>query len=424
MTIRRTLSTACAVTSLAGSVALAQQPNASAAAYGMAGNFTALARGADAAAWNPAGLGIADSPMFSLKLLSINGVSGLGPVSLGDFSRATNAKAPIPASTKSAWLDQIGSGTERGRVDGGVSLVALSVGRIGFQFGVAGTGVVDLNKDAAEALLFGNAGRTGSPKDLRFAGSNARGSMFTTGAVSLALPLSWKPLGGADEQFAFGLTGKYVVGTGVLRAQDNGSVVTSNNIVVSFPMIYSSQVGNNGSGMGVDIGGMWSGGGTVVSLAARNVVNTFAWSTTGLSSRAGTVTFDGNTSKTNFDSAAYSAAPASMRAALEGEKFTPEIAAGLARRVGPALTVTVDGSQRIGDGIDIGPRMHAGVGAQYTGLGFLPLRAGVAAITGGVQLAGGVGLRLGPYELGAAVTSRTRDSGSESGVMLSLISIR
>ena len=59
--------------------------NASVAAFGMAGNYTAAAKGYDAVAWNPANLGFAP-PMFSMSILSGGGTTGLDPVKLSDFS--------------------------------------------------------------------------------------------------------------------------------------------------------------------------------------------------------------------------------------------------------------------------------------------------------------------------------------------------
>ena len=420
MTTLRTLS-AVIVLSAAAQAAGAQLPNASAAAYGMAGNYTAAATGYDAVAWNPANLGLS-TPKFSLNLLALSGSTGLDPVKFNDIS-AFGGKV-IPAATKEAWLQQIGSGTERGSVDAGISLVALSVGRLGFQIGASGAGEANLNQDAAEALLFGNAGRTGTPKDLRLNGSSAGGSSFVTGAVSLGLPISWQPMGEPDEQFSIGVTGKYVVGAAVARAKDNGSLITPDNVQVQFPTIYSPDYtsGNAGSGVGVDVGVAWSARGTTISATARNVVNTFAWSPENLKTRLGTASFNGTTSSSSFNEAPYSAAPAAMRADLEAEKFKPEFAIGIAKRMS-SLTLTADGGQRIGDGIQIGPKMHVGVGAEYTGIPILSLRGGAAAITDGFQAAGGLGLRLGPVEVGAALSTRSRNSGTEFGFMLSLISI-
>lgn len=420
MTTIRTVTVALALAITARGV-VAQQPNASAAAFGMAGNFTAAATGSDAVAWNPAMLGM-NSPAFSLSLLSLGGLTGLDPVKLKDITDFGGKV--IPNVTKESWLNKVGAGTEQGTVDGGLSIVALSIGRIGFQVGLTGTAQVNLNQDAAEAILYGNAGRMGTAKNLAFNGSNAGGSSFATGAASIAIPLPFTPTGRPGEQFSLGVTGKYIHGLGVARAQDNGSLVTQDNIAVSFPAIYSdsNHVGSSGSGVGLDLGLAWTDGATTFGATARNVVNTFAWSTSALASTLGTVSFDGNTSKTNFDAAPYASAPAAMRAAIEAEKFKPEIAVGVAHRM-DKLTLTADGSTRIGDGIEIGPKMHVGVGAELRFIPLLPLRAGVAAITDGFQVAGGAGLHLGPFELGVAGSVRSKSRGTDYGAMVSLISI-
>ena len=162
MTNLRTFAIVAALTTTARASA-AQQPNASAAAFSMAGSFMGLASGSDAVAWNPAMLGM-NSPIFTLNLFSAGGMTGLDPVKFTDITDFGGQV--IPAATKEAWLQRIGSGRERGSLDGGVSLIALSVGRVGFQFGATGTAVANINQDAAEAILFGNAGRTGTAKNL------------------------------------------------------------------------------------------------------------------------------------------------------------------------------------------------------------------------------------------------------------------
>ena len=407
-------------TLVAAHAASAQQPNASAAAYGMAGNFQAAATGYNAVAWNPAMLGIGEGG-FSLNLLSGGLTTGLGPVKLTDITNFGGQK--IPVATKEAWLNQIGTGTETGGLNAGFSLIALSIGPVALQGGLSGTGDANLNQDAAEALLYGNAGRTGTAKDLSFKGSSMHGSSFATGAASIALPLPFVPTIGPLDKLSFGVTAKYVQGLVVGRAQDNGSSVTSSNVVVAFPAIFtdSTHRGNSGSGVGLDLGLAWNSAGTTIGATVRNVTNTFKWSTTSLSSTPGTVTFDGTKDSTNFSTAPYAAAPAAMRAALEAETFKPELAVGIAHR-GESLTLTADASSRVGDGIDVGPKTHLGVGAEYRGLSILTLRAGVAAVTDGAQAAGGFGLRLGPAEIGFGKAVRSVKNNTQYGAMLSLLS--
>lgn len=401
-------------------VASAQQPNASAAAFGMAGNYQAAAAGADAVAWNPAMLGVQGGG-FSLSLLSGGILTGLGPVKLTDITAFSGKKIDI--ATKEAWLTQIGRGTETGGLNAGISLIALSVGPLALQAGVSGTGDANLNQDAAEALLYGNAGRTGAPKDLSFTGSSTNGSSFATGAASIAIPLPLS-LAGPLDKFSLGITGKYVRGLAVARARDGGSLVTTSNVAVSFPAIFtdSTHYGNAGSGVGVDLGLAWNSGGTTVGATVRNVMNTFKWSTTALSSTAGTVTFDGTNNVQNFDAAPYASAPAAMRTALEDEKFKPELAVGVAHR-GDSYTLTADASSRADGGIDVGPKTHIGVGAEYRGLPLLALRGGVAAVTDGAQAAAGVGLHLGPAEIGFGMSVRSAKNNTQYGAMVSLLSI-
>jgi hypothetical protein len=409
---------------LVGRTAAAQLPEASAVSFGMGGNYMAAATGFEAVAFNPAMLGV-HAPKFSLSILSLAANTGLDPVKFNDITEFGGKV--IPASTKEAWLNSIGAGgRERGAVDAGLSLIALNIGHLGFQVGVIGGGELNINQDAAEALLYGNAGRTGTAKSFNFSGSNGNGSAFGTGAVSLGIPISSSGEGtDHEESFAIGITGKYIVGLGAGRAQDNGSTVTPDNIKASFPAVFvnGDDAGNAGSGMGVDVGFAVVRGRTTFSAAARNVLNTFEWDVTKFRATPGTASFDGTNTKTDFTSQPYSSAPQALRTALEEQKFKPTIAAGIAHEM-HSLLLTVDASDRIGDGIEIGPKMHVGVGAEFTGIPLLALRGGVAAITGGFQAAGGVGIHLGPIEVSAGLSTRSGDNGTETGAMLTLISIR
>ena len=404
---------------LPGRELVAQLPEAGTAGFSMGGNYSAAARGYDAIAWNPANLGFSSNPSFSINLLTVGGTTGLDPVKFNDI--ADFGGKIIPATVKEQWLQSIGSGSERGSVDGGVSVIALSIGKFGFQAGIVGTGEMKLNQDAAEAMLYGNAGRTGTAKSFNFNGSSANGSTFGTGAVSIAIPVM---SGNHGEEFSIGVTGKYIAGIAAGRAMDIGSTVTPSNISVQFPSIFTdtNHYGNSGSGVGVDVGLAWTNGHTTFGATARNVMNTFKWSPTAFSASLGTVTFDGTKNTSNFQDTTYTLAPVALRNALEQEKFQPEIAAGLAHHMG-SLLITIDGHQRLGDGIEIGPKMHLGAGAEFTGIPLLALRAGAAVVSDGFRVAGGFGLTLGSYELGAGVSSRSKNGGQDLGFILSLLTI-
>ena len=104
---------------------------------------------------------------------------------------------PSPAATKETWLQQIGTGRERGTVDVGASVIALSFGRVGLQVGGSATAIANLNQDAAEAILYGNAGRTGTARNLSLNGSNPECSPSATdggrAGVQVASPHPARP---------------------------------------------------------------------------------------------------------------------------------------------------------------------------------------------------------------------------------------
>ncbi len=91
--------------------------------------------------------------------------------------------------------------------------------------------------------------------------------------------------------------------------------------------------------------------------------------------------------------------------------FNPVLVLGGAYDALENLTVTAEFRQRTGDGLDIGPKMHLGVGMEYRPAPWVPLRAGIAAITDGFQLGGGLGLILGPVHIGFAGMYQTGDVG-------------
>lgn len=426
-----------AMLTLATSAATAQLPNASAAAFGMAGNFTAIARGFEAVAWNPANLAMPRRPAFSLGIGAFGGNAGLDPIDI----RTLNSYGGqiVPATVRESWVNQARLvGGERIRLDGGATPLALSIGPIGLQVGGSMYSVVNLSPDAFETVLFGNAGRTGEPGTLDFTGTSVRAAAFTTGAMSFALPLPLRIAGGflGRESFAVGVTGKYVLGNGLVVAEDAGSTLTGSDVVLRIPSItvrdsatslVPTQVEYNGlnagKGMAMDLAFAWAGGPFRAGLLVENVFNTFRWDTTMLAFRPGTGSINEDV---NFDStAAYGQAPQALRDIVESQKFGQAIGLGVALNVMSSLTLTVDMKTQLGDEnvITIGPKSRFGVGAEWRLLPFLPIRGGVASVTDGWQAGLGAGLRLLGYELGVSTGIRSRGAAQESGLMIGVIGI-
>jgi hypothetical protein len=399
----------------------AQLAGGSPVSAGMGGNFLAAARGAEAVEWNPANLALHDNPKFTLRALSVGGVSALSPVSWGDV--ASFGGQSVSREVRQRWLDRITeAGGESGEADGGLTILALSVGRFGMHVGAAGYAKAEMSPDATEALLFGNAGRSGEARDLRFAGSGVRGGAFATTALSYGQPM----VSGNGGELSFGVTAKYVVGGGMARAEDHGSAITASTVAVDFPVVHSSADGSPaGSGMGLDLGAAWRAGRVTRGAKVENAVNTFAWDAAKLRYRAVSAEFDGENSASSFDAQEFAGAPAALRAAVEGERFAPALNAGLAFHQSEKLHVTADARYSLGgeEAITLGPKHRVGVGLESRAIGFLPVRLGGAAISGGWQGAAGAGIKLGAFELAASYTLRKSEHGSARGLTVGVVSL-
>lgn len=423
--VLRHVAAAVALAALAaGRPAAAQLPSASSAALGVADNFMARARGYHAVAWNPAGLGLAGNPRFSLTLLPVRGIAGLDPITVSDL--ADYEGQFLTDDVKADWLQRItDNGGQTGSAGADVTFLALNIGRLGFQASTVVRGSVNVAPEGAELLLYGNAGRTGQARDFTTSGSTIDLVATSTLALSLGIPVNLKPGGAPDQSAAIGVTVKQVIGHFVARAEDRGSVLSSNplSIEANFPAVHTSseEAGvNNGSGIGLDLGAAWRGGSWTLAAALRNVINTFEWDEAKLAFRPGHALVDRDTTSTDFDERPFAEAPQFLKDAIQDLKYEPVVAVGIAFRPRSSLAVSADFRQRLGEGIALEPKTHAGVGVELRPLPVLPLRGGIAAVTGGFQIAGGFGLEFGAINLTVAAARRSGDLGTDAIGMFAL----
>lgn len=402
--------------------AAAQLPSASAASLALGDNYTALARGYNAVSWNPAGLGMPDNPLFSFAFAG-RGAGGTDPISLGDFKQYGGTT--VPTSVLATWLARVqAQGGQSFDADGAASL-AMSIGNLGFQLSTDAYERGKLNPDAVEVLLYGNAGLTGAPRDMNFKGSRTEAAVATTAALSFGHGVDFG-IGPITQHFAIGATVKYIVGNALVLGEDAGSVLQANPLTVDmrFPIIQSDtsfdRVPQHGHGIGVDVGAAWQSGPLAAGVTIQNFVNTFRWDLSQMYFRPGGAVFGGSaTRSTSFDPVSMSALPDSLKAQaaalgadVEAMRFTPSMNVGVSMKVLPFLTATGDLRQQLGDGMDLGDRTHVGAGAELRIVPFLPVRAGVAGITGGYVVSAGAGLELFFFHLNAGVAERKTQYGS------------
>ena len=392
-----------------------QLPGASPATLGTANNYTVLARGFAAIGLNPAGLGMAESSGFTFALLPVTIGQSLDPLTFSDLFNYEGVV--VPTSVKEDWLQKIAAAG--GQTGSGVLEVTAFSGswnNFGVQLSTIASGQATLNDAAAELLLFGNAGQTGEAGDFDLQGSGLSGFAVTTLGVSAALPISRRWVPGVEEGLSVGATLKQSWGHVLAFAEDSGTLAQSDplGVEVDFPVIHpASESGSwsRGSGLGLDVGLAWERGPWAAAAVIQNLFSAFEWDLRELAYRPGTAQFDWYDNVSDFDENSAMLAPRAIRDKVRELTFKPVLALGGAYDAFENLTVTAEFRQRVGDGLDTGPKMHLGVGMEYRPTPSVPLRAGFAAITDGFQLGGGLGLVLGPIHVGFAAMYQTGDVG-------------
>ncbi len=393
---------------------------ASPSVLGTANNYTALARGFTAIALTPAGLGMPGNPGFSLTFLPLQARAGLSAMKLGEISELDNQK--IPDSVKRQWLQSVieNDGFE---LSSGASATgfALNAGPIGLQVTTVGEARANLSPDAFELLMFGNAGLTGTPRDMSLAGTGVNSWAATTGALALGIPL---PM--ANGSLAIGATLKYTVGHIAGTALDAGSVVRANPVSVdlALPSLvpdFDDFGANNGSGMGMDLGIAWEGTTWAFSAAVQNVFHTFQWDVAAFEYSVGTLRLDGASVTTNFDAVPATGTTSALLSELLAQRFELAINMGIAFRPSDKLVLSSDFRHDTGEALVIGARSSIGVGAEFRVIPLLPLRGGISRVTGGgLQLGVGFGLELGPVVISGAYMSERGEAGELRAASLAL----
>jgi hypothetical protein len=412
---------ACALfAALAAQPGAAQLPDASASGLALAGNNTALARSFGAMSVNPAGLGMPESG-FSLTIAPVKARVGIKPIGLGDLYEFQGVV--VPTATKELWLEQIAAaGGETGSVGAEVTGFALTFGSVGFQLSTVASSVLDIPGGVAEALLYGNAGRTGEPVEISLADAATEGFAATTAAMGFGLAV--------NENLSFGMTGKYTVGHAVVvgRAESGSFEVDPLRLSALAPVVGTcfdelqceQDFMDGGSGFGLDLGVVANLGTITVGASVQNVISNFSWNPDVLGYRPGTLLFEEGEFEQEFDELPFEDAPADLQEVIRDFTFKPGYRLGAAMDVSPMLTVTGDIQGELGDdGIELGPKSHIGVGAELR-LGFLHLRGGAAKITAGTRYGAGGSLILGPVNLSTAFGYESGNAGDATSMQLVL----
>lgn len=412
---------------LSASGAAAQTlPAAGARSLGLAGVGTATPLGPEAIAVNPAAAALPGAPRFSITLFPVSAGRSVTPISLSELADVSGEE--IPLATRTLWMERIEErGSAAGSLQAGVTGLALTVGPWGFQVSSSGGGVMGLNPDAAELLLFGNAGRTGEARDMALDGSSFEAAAATTVGLSYAFrldPFVREPFSGGDDGgLAVGALVTWTQGHALALGQDLGSRLGADplELEVLFPVVHTDPVGPNaGSGLGVTLSAAWTWRSWSLGAVLHDAVNTFSWNEGDLVYRPGEALLDRENTESDFDGRAFSRAPEEVRSMVRSRTPSPRFTVGGSWRPSEDLELMGDVSRRMGNDMIAAPRDRLGFAAEYQGVPWLPLRGGVQLVSGGMRFGGGLGVQLGPVDLSTGAVYRTGSNRGETTVGASL----
>ena len=357
---------------------------------GMAGAYTALARGVEAPFWNPANLGLSDNRRFSINLLSI----GLG-LSNNSFSRSLYDiynGAFLTDADKKDILENIPSGGVRIDISSHIRVIGLSFGS--FAFTTSGEVASDLtfSKGYFERLLYGLQ----PEQTYRFDGTGGKAWAFSTIALSGArrIPVPF------FKKFAMGMSFKYLLGLGygeVVRA--SGTITTSLEGYRGDGEVLARHA-LGGRGFAVDWGiAATLEGGWIFSLSMMNVMGQITWDKEVREFWASSSFFmhpilsedaDGDSLMETSDS------DTTMTLSSIKTRMPPRLRLGVAK-FWKRMILAFDYDQAFVNAPGVVTKAKFSWGLEYKGLKFLPLRTGMSfGGREGKASAVGLGLHLGP----------------------------
>ena len=405
----------------------AQLPSASARVWALGGLSTASVRGFGAIGTNPAGLAMPRSPDLTLTALPVSPDAlrwyllaaldgGMRPVTFGDLNDWTGSDIPPPV--REAWLQRIeGVGRQRGSVSLALTPIALARGSYGFQLTTSGVVQTSLNPDAAELLLFGNAGRTGEPEEFQLAGSTLDAWALTSAAFAGAIPLGIEIGDAPGQSFAVGATLKLTLGHALFLGRDVGSTFAGEptQLASRFPVIQtdtSYRSLDNGRGVGLDVGFQWESPRWGAGLALENLVQTFAWEREGLWFRPGTALFDADLSESDFGARPAREAPLALREAVTDFSLGRTLSVGVVHRPGERLLLGGEVKARFAAQPARGPPLEVGATVEALPTPRLPLLGHLAIVRGGARMGGGATWVAGRFQLSSAISRLTGEIDS------------
>ena len=361
----------------------------------MAGSYTAVARGYDAIAFNPANLGLPDKPGTQLQLFAFGSTLNNNSFSMSDYEEYNGAY--LSESDKRKILSKIPSEGLEFRGNSAASALAFTYGPLAVSTTVEAAGTGTLSKDVVDLAFFGN--KIGETVSI----DNADAEGLAHGDLNLAYGRRIKSYDWGD--IAAGVNLKYIYGIACIDvSESSGSATTEiDGINADGSILVRSATG--GSGFGFDIGVAatyredW-----VFSAGLKNLASSISWDK------------DAKETEYTFEAISLTAESASEDSTVvsdEVERSVGSFSTSLAPQVNLGGTYTI-GKFLLASDLKFGLKDKAGVsttpeisvGSEFHQFSFMPLRAGVSfGGVHGTSLGLGGGFRLSSFYIDLAWAS-------------------
>ncbi len=377
--------------------ARAQAPNPSATSFGLVGAYTARARGYEAVAWNPANLGLAHRPKWSVGLPSVTAFVANNSWSLGTITGLYGEF--LDDERKSRLLGDVRRGDADRMLtldlDGSAQFLGFSVGRFAISAGTAAGGGGDFASDALEFLLFGNVGQDNEGGDFSFDGTGGTGWWISNVSASFGQPIEIAAFERRGLKFSVGGTASYLIGHALGDLRDLGSLLTEDPLTLNVQArtIYSDDA--NGEGWAVDLGFALESESLTAGLVLDNLLGNMSWDENAFNLGVVVETAEFGSSSSEDSDLPFDSLDAADQTIvsdyLGGADLPKRLRLGAAYELSSVTTVSADFEELLGGSLRVGWERRLSLGAEWTKISFFPLRAGFATSFEQLAIGGGFG---------------------------------
>lgn len=388
---------------IAASSPVLSQSISSARAVALGSAYTSLAKGVDAAKFNPANLGLLSHRQNEVELVGIGANVSNNAFTLNDYNTYTGAF--LTSDDKDDILSKVPKEGLKLSINAEASAISVAMGS--FIFSTSGVGIADINmnKDVLDLILNGNS----FADTIDLSGSYSEAIAY--GAASLSYGTQIYKSG--DRQMAIGATFSYLRGFGVEKVIEMQGMMATYAAGFQGEGRVIAQTASGGYGYALDIGATIQFNKNYTAGARiKNFLSNLTWNNNteehGYIFSFDTMTID------NIDADYVTSDDYTKSVSNFSTKLPSVLNVGLAKTTG-SLLWAVDWEQgfRSETGVSTRPRISAGM--EWNQIAFMPLRFGYS--TGGDSNSAfsfGSGFHSPVFFIDYAVVTGNSFSGSSS----------